>query len=62
MPLTEGAPRLCWCILASTYDPVMSQVFFDELSLREPDYHLGAGAGTHARDDGSSNARLRAIS
>jgi UDP-N-acetylglucosamine 2-epimerase (non-hydrolysing) len=30
------------------YDPGMSQVFFDELGLRPPDHHLGAGGGTHA--------------
>jgi len=30
------------------YDPGMSQVFFDELGLRAPDYHLGVGGGTHA--------------
>jgi len=30
------------------YDAGMSQIFFDELGLRVPDYHLGVGAGTHA--------------
>jgi len=30
------------------YDPMMSDVFFDELGLRAPDYHLGVGSGTHA--------------
>ncbi|MBN1905190.1 MAG: UDP-N-acetylglucosamine 2-epimerase (non-hydrolyzing) [Deltaproteobacteria bacterium] len=30
------------------YDRNMSDVFFEELGIREPDYHLGAGGGTHA--------------
>lgn len=31
------------------YDPDMSDIFFNQLDLPEPDYHLGAGSGTHAR-------------
>lgn len=30
------------------YDRAMSDVFFDELGIREPDYNLGVGSGTHA--------------
>lgn len=30
------------------YDAAMSDVFFDELGLRTPDHHLGAGSGSHA--------------
>ncbi len=30
------------------YDHGMSQVFFDELGLREPDLNLGVGSGSHA--------------
>ncbi|MFL5734111.1 MAG: non-hydrolyzing UDP-N-acetylglucosamine 2-epimerase [Chloroflexia bacterium] len=30
------------------YDPGMSDVFFSELNIREPDYNLGAGSGSHA--------------
>lgn len=29
------------------YDYEMSQVFFDELGLKSPDYHLGVGSGSH---------------
>ncbi len=30
------------------YDAAMSDVFFTDLGLRPPDYHLGAGPGSHA--------------
>ncbi|MFW6157305.1 MAG: non-hydrolyzing UDP-N-acetylglucosamine 2-epimerase [Balneolaceae bacterium] len=30
------------------YDYEMSKIFFDELGIPEPDYHLGVGSGTHA--------------
>ena len=30
------------------YDAGMSDVFFEELGLREPDHHLGTGSGSHA--------------
>lgn len=29
------------------YDYAMSKVFFDQLKIREPDYHLNAGSGSH---------------
>lgn len=30
------------------YDYEMSKIFFDELGIPEPDYHLGVGSGSHA--------------
>ncbi len=30
------------------YDRNMSDIFFEELGIRQTDYHLGAGGGTHA--------------
>lgn len=30
------------------YDASMSDVFFEELGIRQPDHHLGAGSGSHA--------------
>lgn len=30
------------------YDYEMSKIFFDELGLPEPDFHLGVGSGSHA--------------
>src|SRR6056297_3283788 len=30
------------------YDYEMSKIFFDELGIPKPDFHLGVGSGTHA--------------
>src|SRR5689334_13965139 len=30
------------------YDPEMSDVFFQELGIPDPDYNLGVGSGSHA--------------
>jgi UDP-N-acetylglucosamine 2-epimerase (non-hydrolysing) len=38
------------------YDESMSQVFFRDLGIREPDVHLGVGSGTH----GQQTARILA--
>ena len=35
------------------YDYEMSKVFFENLKLPEPDYHLGIGSGTHAKQIGA---------
>ncbi len=34
------------------YDAVMSDVFFDDLGLRQPDVHLNVGSGSHAEQTG----------
>jgi len=34
------------------YDYLMDRIFFEELRLPEPDYHLGAGSGSHAVQTG----------
>lgn len=34
------------------YDDNMSSVFFDELSIPAPDYHLGVGSGSHGAQTG----------
>lgn len=47
----KGLPELFQPLLVHTgqhYDVQMSDVFFGELGLQEPDYHLGVGSGTQA--------------
>ena len=34
------------------YDYMMDKVFFEELKLPKPDYHLGVGSGSHAKQTG----------
>ncbi|MHC1570800.1 MAG: UDP-N-acetylglucosamine 2-epimerase, partial [Methermicoccaceae archaeon] len=34
------------------YDYEMNKVFFDQLHIPEPDYHLGVGSGSHAHQTG----------
>ena len=43
------------------YDPLLSDVFFEELSLPRPDYHLGVGSGTHGRQTGQILERAEEV-
>jgi len=43
------------------YDTLMDKVFFEELELPEPDYHLGVGSGSHARQTGMMLERIEAV-
>jgi UDP-N-acetylglucosamine 2-epimerase len=43
------------------YDPSMSRVFFEELSLPAPDHHLGVGSGSHGAQTGQMLERLEAV-
>ncbi|MBC7080579.1 MAG: UDP-N-acetyl glucosamine 2-epimerase [Methanothrix sp.] len=43
------------------YDYEMSQVFFDELGLKAPDYHLGVGSGTHGYQTGVMLKRIEEV-
>ncbi|PWH19386.1 MAG: UDP-N-acetylglucosamine 2-epimerase (non-hydrolyzing) [Ardenticatenia bacterium] len=43
------------------YDYEMSGVFFDELGLKSPDYHLGVGSGTHGYQTGEMLKRIEEV-
>lgn len=42
-----------WCIQDKHYDRAMSEVFFEELGIPEPDVNLGCGGGTQAEQTAS---------
>jgi UDP-GlcNAc3NAcA epimerase len=43
------------------YDYLMDKVFFEELELPRPDYHLGVGSGSHGRQTGIMLERIEAV-
>jgi len=43
------------------YDYLMDKVFFEELKLPEPDYHLGVGSGSHAIQTGMMLERIETV-
>jgi len=43
------------------YDYLMDKVFFEELELPRPDYHLGVGSGSHAKQTGMMLERIEPI-
>lgn len=43
------------------YDYEMNKVFFDEMGIPEPDYHLGVGSGTHGYQTGEMIKRIEKV-
>jgi UDP-GlcNAc3NAcA epimerase len=43
------------------YDTMMDKVFFEELNLPKPDYHLGVGSGSHAEQTGKMLERIERV-
>ncbi len=43
------------------YDYEMSQVFFEQLGIKKPDYHLGVGSGTHGYQTGEMIKKIEEV-
>ncbi|MCZ4300533.1 non-hydrolyzing UDP-N-acetylglucosamine 2-epimerase [Microbacterium oxydans] len=43
------------------YDPMLSDIFFEDLGIGEPDVHLGVGSGSHGVQTGAILAALDAV-
>lgn len=43
------------------YDHGMSDVFFEEMEMKKPDFHLGAGGGTHGEQTGRMLVEIEKI-
>ncbi len=43
------------------YDYLMDKVFFEELELPKPDYHLGVGSGAHGKQTGMMLERIESV-
>lgn len=43
------------------YDYLLNQIFFDELALPKPHYHLGVGSGPHGRQTGIMLERIEKV-
>jgi len=43
------------------YDYLMDRVFFEELKIRKPEYHLGVGSGSHGKQTGMMLERIEAV-
>lgn len=43
------------------YDYNMSKIFFDQLGIKEPDYHLGVGSGSHGTQTAQIIERIEAL-
>jgi UDP-N-acetylglucosamine 2-epimerase len=63
-PVSRELRRVAREVLVHTgqhYDDSMSGVFFRELGIPEPDYHLGVGSGPHGRQTGEMLTKIEEI-
>jgi UDP-N-acetylglucosamine 2-epimerase len=63
-PFSRAARQRHTEILVHTgqhYDPQLSDVFFEELALPRPDYHLDVGSATHGRQTAQMLERLEDV-
>ena len=61
--INKGKRRLreIWVHTGQHYDTLMDKVFFKELRLPKPDYHLGVGSGSHAQQTGLMLERIERV-
>ena len=57
----RGQIQEIWIHTGQHYDYLMDKVFFEELELPKPDYHLGVGSGSHARQTGMMLERIETV-
>ena len=50
-----------WAHTGQHYDTLMDKVFFEELELPKPGYHLGVGSGSHAKQTGLMLERVESV-
>jgi UDP-GlcNAc3NAcA epimerase len=53
--------REIWVHTGQHYDYLLDRVFFEELQLPEPDYHLGVGSGPHGKQTAAMLEKIEVI-
>src|SRR4030066_1310549 len=57
----ESRIQEIWVHTGQHYDYLMNKVFFEELKLPKPDYHLGVGSSSHGRQTGIMLEKIEVV-